>query len=248
MATVETPTTEVRAEARWVRSAPRKAQLVVREIRGLPVGEALTALSFMTRAAARDVESVLKSAIANAEANHDLDADKLYVSAAYVGAGPTLKRWKARARGRVGRIRKRTCHITVRVAPIQGAAMPEPPSASRPRRAVKSREAGETPVEVPASEAPVAEAGEAPGTEPEARPKRASRARKTEQEGAAEPSAGERPKLARSRRPRAEEAAPEPAEETAPLAETEASSAGEEKPRRARSRKKSADETAEEEK
>src|SRR5581483_9643654 len=70
MATVEAPQLEARAEARWVRTAPRKAQLVVREIRNLRVGEALTVLSFMTKAAARDVEAVLKSAIANAEANH----------------------------------------------------------------------------------------------------------------------------------------------------------------------------------
>ena len=70
----------------------------------------------MTRDAGRDVEKVLNSAIANAEANHGLAGDDLYVSAAHVGAGPTLKRWRARARGRVARIRKRTCHITIELA------------------------------------------------------------------------------------------------------------------------------------
>jgi len=126
MATVETPRTEVRAEAKYVRAAPRKAQLVADQIRGRPVPEARTILAFMTRDAARDVEKVLASAVANAETNHGLVGDELYVSAAYVGAGPTLKRWRARARGRVARIRKRTCHITVRLALPGETPIPEP--------------------------------------------------------------------------------------------------------------------------
>ena len=114
MAAVETPT-EFRAEAKYVRTAPRKAQLVVSEIRGLPVAEARTMLAFMTRAAARDVAKVLASAVANAESHPDYNGEDLVVSAAVVGSGPTLKRWRARARGRVGRIKKRTCHITIRL-------------------------------------------------------------------------------------------------------------------------------------
>ncbi len=84
------PAREFRAEARWVRSAPRKAQLVVSEIRGRPAPDAVTVLRFMTRAAARDVEKVLKSAIANAESHptESYAVDQLYVSAAYVGYGP----------------------------------------------------------------------------------------------------------------------------------------------------------------
>jgi len=70
----------------------------------------------MTRDAARDIEKVLYSAVANAEANHGLDGDDMYVLVATVGSGPTLKRWRARARGRVNRIKKRTCHITIVVA------------------------------------------------------------------------------------------------------------------------------------
>ena len=97
MAAVETRS-EVRAEARYVRTAPRKAQLIVDEIRGRSVPEARTILAFMTRDAARDVRKVLDSAAANAEANHGLDSDELYVVSAFVGAGPTLKRWRARAR------------------------------------------------------------------------------------------------------------------------------------------------------
>jgi large subunit ribosomal protein L22 len=117
-------TQEVRAEAKWVRTSPRKARLVVEHIRGRSVPEARTVLAFTTRAAARDVEKVLRSAIANAEANHGLVGDDLYVSAAYVDEGPTLKRWRARARGRAARIRKPTCHITVKLAPLAVQAKP----------------------------------------------------------------------------------------------------------------------------
>jgi large subunit ribosomal protein L22 len=158
MAVVEEPRTEVRAEARYVRTAPRKAQLVTEQIRGRPVPEARTILAFMTRDAARDVEKVLSSAVANAEANHGLVGDDLYVSHATVGAGPTLKRWRARARGRVARIRKRTCHITIALAlpdaeaipaPIQQPAAPPVEEAPKPRRAPrkKAEPAAETPAE-----------------------------------------------------------------------------------------------------
>jgi large subunit ribosomal protein L22 len=122
----ETPRTEVRAEARYVRTAPRKAALVADQIRGRTVPEARTILAFMTRDAARDVRKVLDSAVANAEANHGLAGDDLFVTAAFVGAGPTLKRWRARARGRVARIKKRTCHITIELALPSGEAIPAP--------------------------------------------------------------------------------------------------------------------------
>jgi large subunit ribosomal protein L22 len=171
MAVVETPEVEFRAEARYVRTAPRKAQAVAAEIRGMTVGQARTALAFMTRGAARDVAGVLDSAIANAESHptNSYDAESLYVSAAYVGSGPTLKRWQARARGRVGRIRKRTCHITIRVAPIPGATAVRPQQAAeQPRRArkPKAEAAAAAPAEVAAAEAAVAEevAEQAPET------------------------------------------------------------------------------------
>ena len=124
MATVEAPL-QVRAEAKWVRTSPRKARLVAEHIRGRSVPEARTVLAFTQRAAAREVEKVLRSAVANAEANHGLIGDDLYVRAATVDEGPTLKRWRARARGRVGRIRKRTCHITVLLAPMAQEAARE---------------------------------------------------------------------------------------------------------------------------
>jgi large subunit ribosomal protein L22 len=123
MATQETH--EVRAEAKWVRISPRKARLVAEHIRGRTVPEARTVLAFSERAAAREIDKVLNSAVANAEANHGLAGDELVVSAAYVDEGPTIKRWRARARGRVARIRKRTCHITVRLAPAARDGVPK---------------------------------------------------------------------------------------------------------------------------
>ena len=115
MATTETQTQTVRAQAKWVRTSARKARLVAEHIRGRPVPEARAVLAFTPRAAARDMEKVLRSAVANAESRPDLQwhGDELVVSAVWVDEGPTLKRWRARARGRVARIRKRTCHITL---------------------------------------------------------------------------------------------------------------------------------------
>ncbi len=112
----------VRAQARWVHSSARKARLVTDLIRGRSVPEARTILAFSSRAVAKDIDKVLRSAVANAESRPDLHwhGDDLVVAAAYADEGPTLKRWRARARGRVARIRKRTCHITIELA--QGAA------------------------------------------------------------------------------------------------------------------------------
>ena len=123
MAAVETPQQIVRANAKYVRSSARKARLVADNIRGRTVPEARTILAFTERAAAVDVEKVLSSAVANAESNPALhwNGDDLVVHAVYVDEGPTLKRWRARARGRVARIRKRTCHITIEVAQKEAA-------------------------------------------------------------------------------------------------------------------------------
>ena len=127
MATVERQ--EVKAVAKWVRMSPRKARLVVDHIRGRSVPEARTVLAFTQRAAAREIEKVLHSAVANAEANHNLDGDELVVSSVYVDEGPVLKRWRARARGRAARIHKPTCHITVKLTPVErqlGEPAPKP--------------------------------------------------------------------------------------------------------------------------
>ena len=107
----------VRAKARYVRVAPRKARLVADQVRGLPVPDARTLLQFSPRDAARDVARLIDSAAANAEANHDLIAEDLRVAEIYVDEGPTLKRWRARARGRAARIEKKTSHLSVALTP-----------------------------------------------------------------------------------------------------------------------------------
>ncbi|MBX5469888.1 MAG: 50S ribosomal protein L22 [Thermoleophilaceae bacterium] len=107
----------VRAQARFVRCAPRKARLVIDHIRGKSVDEARAILTHTPRAAARDVMKLLNSAIANAEHNHELVADDLVVKQAYVDEGPTLKRYRPRALGRATRIRKRTSHLTITLSP-----------------------------------------------------------------------------------------------------------------------------------
>ena len=124
MATVERQ--EVKAVAKWVRMSPRKARLVVEHIRGRSVPEARTVLAFTQRAAAHEIEKVLRSAVANAEANHNLAGDDLVVSSVYVDEGPVLKRWRARARGRAARIKKPTCHITIKLTPVEPAPEPAP--------------------------------------------------------------------------------------------------------------------------
>ena len=138
----------VRAQARFVRSSARKARLVTDLIRGRSVPEARTILAFSDRAVARDVERVLHSAVANAESRPDLhwDGDQLVVSTAYADEGPTIKRHRARARGRVGRIMKRTCHITIELVQSPAAvAAREAAEAARPRR--RARKTTETPAE-----------------------------------------------------------------------------------------------------
>jgi large subunit ribosomal protein L22 len=107
---------EARAQARYIRVTPMKARRVVDLIRGMSAAEAQAVLRFAPQAASEPVGKVLDSAIANAGHNHNLDTNNLYVSAAYVDEGPTLKRFRPRAQGRAYRIRKRTSHITVVVA------------------------------------------------------------------------------------------------------------------------------------
>jgi large subunit ribosomal protein L22 len=151
MATQAPPQTQVRAQAKWVRMSARKARLVLDNVRGRTVPEARTVLAFTPRAAAREIDRVLASAVANAESAHGLDGDELVVVAAYADEGPTLKRWRARARGRVNRIRKRTCHITIVVAGNPASGRPRPQKAAKPQ--AEAAPAPETPTE----DAPVAE-------------------------------------------------------------------------------------------
>jgi ribosomal protein L22 len=159
MAATADDTMKVRAQAKWVRTSARKARLVLDHIRGRSVPEARTILAFTQRAAATDIEKVLRSAVANAEANHGLDGDDLVIESAYADEGPTLKRWKPRARGRVNRIRKRTCHVTLVLA--------EKPETNTPRR----RRSSSTPEKA---------APEASASSGESTPKAATRRRKKE--------------------------------------------------------------------
>jgi ribosomal protein L22 len=110
-------TVVVRAQAKYVRHAPRKARLVVDHIRGKSIDEARAILQHTPRAAAVDVLKLLESAVANAENNHELVADDLVVRKVYVDEGPTLKRYRPRALGRATRIRKRTSHMTIQLSP-----------------------------------------------------------------------------------------------------------------------------------
>jgi ribosomal protein L22 len=182
---IATDTPTVRAQAKWVRTSPRKARIVAEHIRGRSVPEARTVLAFTPRAAARDIERVLASAVANAESRDDLRwrGEDLFVAAIAVDEGPTLKRWRARARGRVARIKKRTCHITVTLAQAEVVEAPAP----KPKRGAAAPKADAT-TEKPKPKAaakPEAE-GEAEETkveEPkaEAKPKRTPRRKKTEE-------------------------------------------------------------------
>jgi len=190
MAIAEQEREMVRAQARWVHSSARKARLVTDLIRGRSVPEARTILAFSNRAVAKDVEKVLRSAVANAESRPGLhwQGDDLVVVAAYADEGPTLKRWRARARGRVARIRKRTCHITIELAqgaPVSGApavpamAAPEPEPVEEPEavetETVDEAAPAEAPeaaeeleeTETPETESPSAEAEAESSTEEE---------------------------------------------------------------------------------
>lgn len=111
--------TKVKATAKYVRVSPSKVRQVARLIVGQPVQEAERILLFADKGAAAPLLKVLRSAVANAENNDDLDPDTLFVSAAQVDEGPTLKRFQPRALGRAYRIRKRTSHITVVVSPAE---------------------------------------------------------------------------------------------------------------------------------
>ncbi|MFC7394850.1 50S ribosomal protein L22 [Scopulibacillus cellulosilyticus] len=107
---------QAKAVAKQIRVAPRKARLVIDLIRGKEVGEAIAILRNTPKAASPIIEKVLKSAIANAEHNYEMEPESLVVEKAYVDEGATLKRFRPRAQGRAGRINKRTSHITIIVS------------------------------------------------------------------------------------------------------------------------------------
>ena len=111
------PPPVVRAQARYVRSSARKARLVCDHIRGKSVEEARAILALTPRAIAQDWSKLLESAVANAEHNHELVGEDLYVKSVHADEGPTIKRFRPRAMGRATRIRKRTSHLTILLTP-----------------------------------------------------------------------------------------------------------------------------------
>ncbi len=112
---IEEEARPVTATAKYVRMSARKVRLVADTVRGKQIADAQAALAFSTKAAAKVISKVISSAVANAENNHDLNADELFVSSIFVNEGPTLKRYRPRAMGRAGQIRKRSSHVTVKL-------------------------------------------------------------------------------------------------------------------------------------
>jgi len=109
----------VRASAKYVRVAPRKARLVADQVRGLHIEKARALLEFSPRGAARDIQKLINSAAANAENNHDLVGDEMKIASITVDEGPTLRRFRPRALGRATPINKRTSHIAVALTPVE---------------------------------------------------------------------------------------------------------------------------------
>ena len=109
----------VKAKSKYLRQSPYKVRLVLNLIRGLEVNEALNILTFTKRKAAGEIKQVLESAIANAETNLGLNSSNLFISKAIADEGPTLKRFRPRARGRAGRINKRTAHLTIELESVE---------------------------------------------------------------------------------------------------------------------------------
>ncbi len=111
----------VHAKARYVRTAPRKVRLVADQIRGLEVEQAIALLNFSPRGASVPVLKLVRSAAANAENNYDLDPEELRITSISVDEGPTMRRYRPRARGRATRIEKRSSHINITLTPIPDA-------------------------------------------------------------------------------------------------------------------------------
>jgi large subunit ribosomal protein L22 len=107
---------EVRAVAKYVRTSPQKVRKIIGTVKGKPVEDALNKLKFMPQKAAGILEKVVRSAVANAEQKESMDVDRLVVYNVYADQGPSMKRWRPRARGRATRILKRSAHITVILA------------------------------------------------------------------------------------------------------------------------------------
>ena len=134
-------TNEAKASVKYLRTSPQKLNLVAATIRGKDAGKALVDLEFSNRRIAQDVRKVLQSAVANAENNHGLDVDKLYVAEAFVGKALVMKRFATRARGRSSRILKPFSRLTVIVRERDSAVQPKPAKAKAAPKAAAQAEA-----------------------------------------------------------------------------------------------------------
>lgn len=215
----------VRAHAKWVRSSARKARLVLDHLPGLTVPQAKAALEFSPRNVARDIELVLRSAAHNAEINHGLDSSRMVVQSAFADEGVTMKRHRPRARGRASAIHKRTSHITILLAPLEGAERAVTAPVEEPAAPVEEPTAAATTEESVTAGDAVVEAAVV-----EEKPKK-SRAPRKPAAAKAEPEAADAEAAPKPRRRKA--AAP-----TAEAAEQETAAPAEEKPaRKPRTRK-----------
>ena len=152
---------EVRSVYRYARISPKKARDVAREIQGLPVSDAIDTLNFTPKKAAFLIGKTLKSAVANAENNHDLTADSLHVKEANISDGPSFRRFKSRARGSASAIKKRTSHIYIILTDEVEEQEEKPARERKPKSKAKPQPAPEAEEEVTEEaeeEAPVAEA------------------------------------------------------------------------------------------
>jgi len=165
---------EAKAVGRYLRVPPRKARLVLDTVRGKSANDALATLKFIPNRAARYIERVLESAVANAVNNYSLDREVLRLSVACVDQGPSLKRIQPRARGMAYHILKRTSHITLIVAEDEKLR-----KEAAPKGKGRGRKPARAKAEVAAPKAPKAAPKAEPKAEPKAAPKRAPRARKT---------------------------------------------------------------------
>lgn len=179
------PETAAIAQARYVRMTPRKVRRVVDVVRGMKTGEALSVLEFSPWRACTPVGKTIRSAVANAEHNKQLDPDLLWISEAYVDEGPSLRRWRPRAQGRAYPVHKRTSHITVVVEAREedGRTVAVPPERGTSRRRGRA--------ERPAAAPEPAEDTAAEETEQPAQDEASESAEETRAEASADQAAGE---------------------------------------------------------
>lgn len=234
--TLTKDTPQTRATLKYLRTSAYKVREVLDLIRGLDVDDARHVLQFSERGAAREVLKVLNSAVANADHTLNIPADELKVAVAYADEGPTIKRWRPRARGRATRIRKRTCHITIIVARMSDRELQErqrrdgasgtqrrrgvipgrrrKQEAAAPKAAEQAQATTEAPEAVPSGAtpeppAPTVAPEEAAAVEPEAGESAEEKAARYESLGREEAAAAEAPVAEEEAAPVAEEASEE---------------------------------------